>query len=68
MNSQTMQGVFLDVPSADRNLLETLARKFGWRIRTREDKLQDFVKRRPKKPELTEEDIVNEIKMMRQRK
>ena len=46
-------------------LLKELIRKFGWQAETREQLLDRFVKSRPKKPVLSEEEIMEEVNAVR---
>ena len=66
MYSSTMtQSVYLDVPVADWTLLQGLINRFGWKSETREDMLRDFLQTRPYVSDLTEEDIMNEVRSVR---
>ncbi len=65
MYNTSMQGVYLNIPRADYRLLQDLVRKFGWQSETREEMLADFVRTRPMVNDLTEEDIMNEVKAVR---
>ena len=60
-----MQGVFLNVPVADWDLLKELIRKFGWQSETREQLLDRFCNSRPQQPQLTDEEIMEEVKAVR---
>jgi len=62
---KTFQGVYLKVPSVDWSLLKELIRKFGWQAETREELLDRFVNSRPTTPEITEEEIMDEINAVR---
>jgi len=69
MKSTTMsQGVFIRVPAVDWSLLKELIRKFGWQAETREELLDRFVSTRPSNPEISEEEIMDEIKAVRYHK
>ncbi len=59
------QSVYLDIPRSDWQLLKDLSKKFGWRAQTSEQRLEAFVNSRPQTTELTEEDIMNEVKAIR---
>ncbi|RRC98145.1 hypothetical protein [Prevotella sp. OH937_COT-195] len=60
-----MQSVYLDIPRSDWQLLKDLAKKFGWQTQTSEQRLEAFVKSRPKATKLTEDDIMNEVSAIR---
>ncbi len=64
-NNVQMQGVYVNVPSADWSLFRELIRKFGWQAETREQLLNRFANSRPTTPALTEEEIMDEIKAVR---
>ena len=68
LNAANIQGVYLNVPMTDWALLKELIRKFGWQAETREQLLDRFVKSRPKKPALTEEEIMEEVNAVRYKK
>lgn len=69
MSSTTLaQGVYLNVPRADWNLFQELVRKFGWEAESREEMLDKFLRTRPDSSDLTETDIMNEVKAVRYKK
>ena len=59
------QGVYLNIPSTDWILLQQLVNRFGWQSKTREELLDEFIQTRPVIPELTEEEIMNEVRAVR---
>ena len=61
----TSQGVYLNIPRTDWNLLTELARKFGWQTQTSEQLLDNFIAGRPKVEDMTEEDIMDEVRAVR---
>lgn len=65
LNATETQGIYLNVPISDWALLKELIRKFGWQSETREQLLDRFIKSRPKKPTLSEEEIMEEVKTVR---
>ena len=66
MYASTMtQGVYLNVPRTDWTLLQELINRFGWQSETREDMLDEFLQTRPSVTDLTEEDIMNEVRAVR---
>ena len=68
LNTANTQGIYLNVPMTDWMLLKELIRKFGWQAETREQLLDRFVKSRPNSPELTEEEIMEEVNAVRYKK
>ena len=65
LNAANTQGIYLNVPMTDWVFLKELIRKYGWQAETREQLLERFVKSRPKKPSLSEEEIMEEVKAVR---
>ena len=65
MNNPALQGVYLNVPVSDWVLLKELIRKFGWQSETREQLLDRFIASRPQQPQLTEEEIMEEVRVAR---
>lgn len=61
----TTQGVYLNVPRADWTLLQELINRFGWQSETREDLLAEFLQTRPTVTDITEEDIMDEVRAVR---
>ena len=59
------QGVYLNVPRADWTLLQELINRFGWQSETREDLLAEFLQTRPTVTDITEEDIMDEVRAVR---
>lgn len=61
-NNTTTQGVYVNVPVVDWSLFRELIRKFGWEAETREQLLDRFVSTRPTNPDISEEEIMDEVK------
>ena len=59
------QGVFLSIPKSDIKFFKELAKKMGWDIDIREDFLKDYIASRPKKVNLSEGEILAELKTIR---
>ena len=64
-NNTTMQGVYVNVPIVDWSLFRDLIRKFGWQAETREQLLDRFVGSRPANPDISEEEIMDEVRAVR---
>jgi len=60
-----MQSVYLNIPQGDWQLLKDLAKKFGWQAQTSEQRLEAFIESRSKTVELSEDDIMNEVRVLR---
>ncbi len=66
MQATTMtQGVYLNIPRTDWTLFQELVNRFGWQSETREQVLDEFIKTRPQNVDLSEEDIMNEVRAVR---
>ena len=66
VGSATMtQEVYLNIPRGDWSLLQELVTRFGWQSQTREQMLDEFMQTRPNVADLTEEDIMNEVRAVR---
>jgi len=59
------QGVYLNIPSTDWGLLQELISRFGWQSETREQILEEFLQTRPQNVDLSEEDIMDEVRAVR---
>ncbi len=59
------QGVYINVPKIDWPLFRELIRKFGWKAETKEQILDRFVNSRPTNADISEEEIMNEVKAVR---
>lgn len=55
----------MSIPRTDWNLLAELARKFGWKTQTNEQMLDSFIASRPEVDDISEEDIMNEVRAVR---
>lgn len=64
-NSATIQGVFVNVPTVDWSLFRELIRKFGWQAETREQMLDRFISTRPTNPDISEDEIMEEVRSVR---
>lgn len=65
MTATMTQGVYLKIPRADWTLLQELVSRFGWQSQTREQLLEEFMGTRPQNIDLTEDDIMNEVRAVR---
>lgn len=65
INKAQMQGVYVNVPAVDWSLFSELIRKFGWQAETREQLLNRFASSRPKNPDISEDDIMDEVRAVR---
>ena len=68
MDTTMNQGVFLSIPKSDIKFFKELAKKMGWDIDIREDFLKDYIASRPKRVNLSEEDILAELNAIRYEK
>ena len=65
MQATMTQGVYLNIPRTDWILLQELVNRFGWQSETREQMLEEFMQTRPRNVNLSEEDIMNEVRAVR---
>ena len=65
LTTSMSQGVYLNIPRADWTLLQELVNRFGWQSQTREQLLDEFMLTRPQDVELSEEEIMNEVRAVR---
>ena len=63
--TQTTQGVYLNIPTTDWVLFQELIARFGWQSQTREQMLEEFIRTRPKNVDLSEDDIMSEVRAVR---
>ncbi|NDV57425.1 hypothetical protein [Bacteroides sp. 519] len=64
----TLENVYLNIPKDDLKFVKELAKKMGWKIETKDSLLKKYINSRPKKVDLTEEEIMAEIKTVRYKK
>jgi len=58
----------LSIPKSDIKFFKELAKKMGWDIDIREDFLKDYIASRPKRVNLSEEEILAELNAIRYEK
>ena len=68
MDTTMNQGIFLSIPKSDIKFFKELAKKMGWDIDVREDFLKDYIASRPKRVNLSEEEILAELNAIRYEK
>lgn len=68
MDTTMNQGVFLSIPKSDIKFFKELAKKMGWDIDIREDFLKDYIASRPKRVNLSEEEILAVLNAIRYEK
>ena len=68
MDTPMNQGIFLSIPKSDIKFFKELAKKMGWDIDIREDFLKDYIASRPKRVNLSEEEILAELNAIRYEK
>ena len=61
MDTTMNQGILLSIPKSDIKFFKELAKKMGWDIDIREDFLKDYIASRPKRVNLSEEEILAEL-------
>lgn len=68
MDTTMNQGIFLSIPKSDIKFFKELAKKMGWDVDIREDFLKDYIASRPKRVNLSEEEILAELNAIRYEK
>ena len=68
MDTTMNQGIFLSIPKSDIKFFKELTKKMGWDIDIREDFLKDYIASRPKRVNLSEEEILAELNAIRYEK
>ncbi|MBO4504598.1 MAG: hypothetical protein J6X98_04815 [Bacteroidales bacterium] len=60
-----MEDIVLSIPSTDYSFFEALAARMGWLVRTRRSSVERFIESCPKNPEMTDEEIADEVNAVR---
>lgn len=69
INMETaMQNVYLNIPLTDVKFFKELAKKMGWTARTEEEFLEKYIDDRPSQVDLSDDDIMAELKAVRYEK
>lgn len=63
-----LENVYLNIPKADMRFFKELANKMGWKVETKETILKKYIASRPKRVDLTDEDILAELSEVRYKK
>ncbi|GHT35162.1 hypothetical protein AGMMS49574_23980 [Bacteroidia bacterium] len=61
----TLERISVNVPSADIMFFRYLANKMGWEVNTRQNLWDEFIKTSPKDVELSDEEIMAEVRAVR---
>ena len=65
LNIYIMTEVVLSLPNDELDLLTTLAAKFGWNVKTKEDLINRFITASEQNVEMSDEEIMVEVKAVR---
>ena len=57
----TMEDLVLTIPTQDLGIMETLANRMGWTVRSKRSIVQKFIDSCPKTPMMTDEEIAAEV-------
>ena len=57
--------VLVDVPENDIEIFQRVVKGMGWKISDREQILNDFFDNLPKNPDITEDEIMEEVRAVR---
>ena len=61
----TLRGVYINVPLADMKFLKELVKKMGSTVERKESLLKKYISKRPSKVDLSDDDIMEELKAVR---
>ena len=61
----TLRGVYINVPQADMKFLKELVKKMGWTVERKESLLKKYISKHPSKVDLSDDDIMEELKAVR---
>ena len=62
-----MQDFFLTIPKSEVSFFQQFIKKMGWKIQTKEERLDGFIASRPHDVPLNDEEILNELREVRYR-
>jgi len=65
INEQNMDVLVQNISRSDVYFFEELANRMGWAFKTKESILEKFIETRPKNVDLSDEDIMEEIRTIR---
>ena len=60
--------VYLNIPYSDLSFFEILVKKMGWKFELKESLLQKYIDSRPTNVELSENEILEELSVVRYQK
>ena len=60
-----MEDLVLSIPVSDYGIIEALAARMGWSVRPRRTSIDRFIASCPKTPQLTDEEIMEEVRAVR---
>lgn len=58
-------GIYLSLPQRDMELFKDIAKKMGWRYNTKEDLLLKYINRRPRGVDISDSEIMAEVRSVR---
>ena len=62
-----MQDIYLTIPKSDMSFFQQFIKKMGWKMQTKEERLDEFIASRPHDVPLNDEEILNELREVRYR-
>ncbi|WP_294958638.1 hypothetical protein [uncultured Fibrobacter sp.] len=65
MREVYMEDFVLTIPTQDLSIMETLANRMGWTVRSKRSIVQKFIDSCPKTPMMTDEEIAAEVNAAR---
>ncbi len=64
-DNEEVRSVSLSIPQSDMKFFKELIKKMGWKLNSKESLLDEFISSRPKDVDLSEDDIMEEVKSVR---
>jgi hypothetical protein len=65
MLQTALQDIYLNVPQSEVGFIMTLAQKMGWEVETKTDLLRKYIASRPKNADLSDKEIMEEVRTVR---
>ena len=64
-NEMMRERIFVDIPQSDRMFFQIFADKMGWMVNNRQRLWEDYMKSAPQNVNLSEEEIMEEVRAVR---
>ena len=64
-DGMTLEKILVDIPQSDLMFFKLFADKFGWQFQSKQTLWDEFMKSSPKNVDLSEEEIMEEVRAVR---